>query len=47
MQKNHCSARTNIAWRDLNNDNILRLHDYCPNPKCRSQKQNTFTPKQF
>ena len=28
-------------------NNRLRLHDYCPNPNCKCQKQNTFTPKQF
>ena len=26
---------------------MLTLHDMCHNPKCRCQKQNTFTPKHF
>ena len=26
---------------------MLKLHDMCHNPKCRCQKQITFTPKQF
>ena len=38
---------SNIAWCDLNSKNILILHDYCPNPKCKCQKQITFTPEQF
>ena len=46
-KNNHCSSMPNIAWCDLNNNNILRLHDYCPNPKCKCQKQITVTPKQF
>ena len=37
-----------ITWSDLNsNNNILRLHEYCLNPKCKCQKQITFTPKHF
>ena len=43
----HCSAMSNVAWCDSNNIFILRLHDYCPNPKCKCPKQNTFTPKQL
>ena len=26
---------------------MLRLHDYCRNPKCKCQKQITFTPQDF
>ena len=34
--KIYCSAMSNIAWCDLNfNNNILRVHDYCQNPKCK------------
>ena len=29
------------------NCTVLKLHDICHNPKCRWQKQITFTPKQF
>ena len=36
-----------IVWCDLNNDNNLRLLDFCPSPKCICEKQNTFTSKQF
>ena len=47
MQKEHCSALLIIAWCDLNILNLSRLQDYCPNPKCKCQKQITFTRKQF
>ena len=40
----HCSAMTNNAWCDLNKNNKLKLHDYCPNPNCKCQKQITFIP---
>ena len=26
--------------------NLLKVHDVCPNPKCRCQKQIIFTPNQ-
>ena len=46
--KNHCSAMSNSAWCGLNkNCTVLKLHDMCPNPKCKCQKQITFSPKQF
>ena len=38
---------SNIAWCDLKNKNILRFHDFCPDPKCKCHTQITFTPKQF
>ena len=39
---------SNIAWCDLNkNCTVLKMHDMCHNPKCKCQKQMTFTPKQF
>ena len=47
LLSNHCSAMSNHAWCDLDETNILRLHDYCPNPKCKCQKQNTIPPNQF
>ena len=34
FKNNHCSAMLNIAWCNINNNYNLRLHDYCPNPKC-------------
>ena len=44
----HRSAMSNTAWCDLNkNCSVLKLHDMCHNPKCKNQKQITFTPKQF
>ena len=44
----HRSAMLNSAWCDLNrNCTVLKLHDMCHNPKCKCQKQITFTPKQF
>ena len=44
----HRSATSNSAWCDLNkNCAVLKLHDTCHNPKCKCQKQITFTPKQF
>ena len=42
------SAMSNSAWCDLNeNCTALKLHDMCHNPKCKFQKQVTFSPKQF
>ena len=38
---------SNVAWCDLNKNNILRLHDYCRNSKGKFQKQITFTTKQY
>ena len=39
---------SNSAWSDLNSKgNILKLHDKCPNPKCKCQKIITFTPHQY
>ena len=44
----HRSAMSNSAWCDLNkNCTVLKLHDMCHNPKCKSQKQITFSPNQF
>ena len=46
-QKEHRSSMSNSAWCDLNsNGNILKLHDKCPNPKCKCQKLTTFTSHQ-
>ena len=42
------SAMSNSAWCDLNkNCTVLKLHDFCHNPKCKYQKQITFSPNQF
>ena len=47
-KNNLISPMSNAACCDLNNKIIIsRMHDYCPNPKCKCQKQNIFTPKQF
>ena len=44
----HRSAMSNSAWCDLNiNCTVLKLHDFCLNPKCKCQKQITFSPNQF
>ena len=44
----HRSAMSNSAWCDLNkNCTVLKLHDMCHNPKCKCQKQITFSPNQF
>ena len=38
----------NSAWCDVNSkSDILKLHDKCPNPICKSQKIITFTPRQY
>ena len=44
----HRSAMSNSAWCDLNkNCTVLKLHDFCHNPKCKCQKQISFSPNQF
>ena len=44
----HRSAMSNSALCDSNkNCTVLKLHDMCHNPRCRCQKQITFTPNQF
>ena len=44
----HRSAMSNSAWCDLNKScTVLKLHDMCHNPKCKCQKQITFSPNQF
>ena len=44
----HRSAMSKSAWCDLNkNCTVLKLHDMCHNPKCKCQKQTTFSPNQF
>ena len=44
----HCSAMSNSAWCDLNKIcTVLKLHDFCHDPKCKCQKMITFSPNQF
>ena len=44
----HRSAMSNSAWCDLNkNCTVLKLHNFCHNPKYKCQKQITFSPNQF
>ena len=44
----HRSTMSNSAWCDLNkNCTVLKLHDFCHNPKCKCQKIITVTPNQF
>ena len=39
----HCSAMSNAAWGDLNSkSDLFKLHDMCPNPKCKCHKQLSF-----
>ena len=39
---------SNSAWGDLNkNCTVLKLLDMCHNPKCKCEKQITFSPRQF
>ena len=44
MQKYSMFSLSNIAWCELFSNINLKLHDYCLNPKCKCQKQFTFTP---
>ena len=44
----HRSAMSNNAWCDLNKTcTVLKLHDFCHNPKCKCQKQIIFSANQF
>ena len=44
----HRSTIGKAAWCDLNEDGFfLKLHDLCPNSKCKCQKQVECTPRQF
>ena len=44
----HKSVMSNSARCDLNeNCTVLKLHDMCHNPKCKWQKQLTFSSNQF
>ena len=39
---------SNLSWCDLNyKGNLLKVHDMCPNCKCKCQNQIIFTPNQF
>ena len=41
----HRSTMSNSAWCDLNKIcTVLKFHDMCHNPKCKRQKQITFSP---
>ena len=47
-KNNHSSPRWNISLCDLNSEgNLLKVHDMCPKPKCKCQKQITSRPNQF
>ena len=44
----HRSVMSNSAWCESNKIcTVLKLHDMCHNPKCKCQKQITFSPNQF
>ena len=43
-----CSSMSSSAWCALNSkDDILKLHDKCPNPKCGCRKILAFTPHRY
>ena len=45
-KNNHCSSMSISAWCGLNiRDDVLKLHDKCPNPKSNCQKIITSTSK--
>ena len=47
-KKIHCLSMSKSAWTVFySKGSILKLHDKCPNPKCRCQKVLTFTPHQY
>ena len=47
-KNNVSSPMSELSWCDFyNNGNQLRTQDVCPNPRCKCQKQITFTPNQF
>ena len=38
-ENTHCSVMSNEAWCDLKSKGvILKIHDMCPNPKCKCKK---------
>ena len=44
----HRSYMSSSAWCDLDkNYTVLKLHDMCHNPKCKCQKQITFSSNKF
>ena len=44
----HRSAKSNSVWCDLNkNCTVLKLHDFCQNPKCKCQNRITFCLNKF
>ena len=44
----HCSSMSNSAWCDLNSKgDVVKLHDMCPKPKCKCQRQITLIPRQY
>ena len=47
-KNNHSSLISISAGCDLNTKgNLLKVHKFCPNPKCKCQKQITLTANQF
>ena len=39
---------SNSSWCDLNNKvSLIKVHNMCPNLKCKGQKRITFAPNQF
>ena len=43
----HCGPTSFLAWCDLKSkEDILKLHDKCPNTRCICNKQIIFTPRQ-
>ena len=47
-KNNHSSSMSNLSCCDLiYKDNLFEVHDMCPNPKCKCQKQLTFSLAEF
>ena len=45
-KKDQCWSMSNSAWCDSHSKrDILKLHEYCYNPKCKCEKQITFTTR--
>ena len=42
-----CLPLSNSAWWENKDGTILKLHDLCPNTKCKGQNQLTLNPRQF
>ena len=47
-KNSHSSPMSNLSVCNLvNKGNLLKVHDFCPNPKCKGPKRLTFTLNEF